>query len=380
MLIGHNPLIFASSPKEQYELLSSSSNGNATTLMSSLSGGGDISKCVNELDVLYDEARKTLIEAGIYYTAIECFGTMPVALKFNMAVGESGLDQPRQSKLYGIPDLRGDFLFEHPRAMRDVTENWDDLPEWSKLSLEETILRLWPRDPVDGYMKFAAQVMMPNHYWYLFSLSSCRRTVPNPYFDDEDEVSISIIDMPVFQKSHAYAFHNIHASWDSKLSAYVVFSKPGKLDDVLPWDEYVAAVQKVIPPECYMQDGHMISSPLGDPIIGLGFDFGQQYYHDSTSGAFKFWKEVEKIEGIDGGNIAFDLEFDSQGGVVLGGKPNSQQEERRPWDHRAFGSPTRMTPFLSYHEGKHDVTHQIYTSRFSADEDSAWGIDDASCT
>jgi hypothetical protein len=407
-MTGHNPLIFLGKPGDQFKMLKTGMSGMEElddaleNLLDSSEAAGDISddlrkildrrrgtkeqrekeaRDIETMTALYEEAAEMLRAHGVYDLALDCFGVLPVAPKFDLAMGEYGPDAPHRSKLLGIPDFRGDFLLTHPRVMKEHHKDGDDLPEWANRTLEDTIAELWPHDPNGGYMKFAAQVRMPSHLWRLLYAAGARKQ-RDRYNEDEYWVSTPMGHNPLSMTSnYAYVFHSREWTYSPQLNAYVDFSQPGDENDVVPWDEYVEAVKRAIPAECYTdEDMGLVSAALEDPKVGLEFDFGQDY-PDSTSGADRFWREAKALKE-DAWSLAYDNEIGeaaSARGVTIGGRPSSQQEEKRPWDPMSYGGPRRMVPFFTYW-AEHDVTHQIYLSAFRGEGSAYWGADEASCT
>lgn len=414
-MTGHNPLIFLGRPAAQMSLLSGNAHDamferGRPLLVPSLEekeGQGTLnagerslleefrsrdkerkqtSELVDLMESYYTQVEEKFRELGLYEQVIKHFKRVPVAPVFELPQGEYGEDQPHESKLLGIPDLRGDFLITHSRLIResgDLRES--DVPDWAKRNLDEVLADLWPRNPSGGYMKFAAQVAMSRPHWDMLLCAGAEKAG-----DDRELVSTPLGTHPLSLRSdYAYIFHSSVTDFTVRMTACADFSAPGRRDDVIPWDEYVAAVKRVIPEEAYTNDDlGCVSAPLGEPVAGLQVDLGNMFfwgqYSDPTSGAKQFSKVLKKME--KGGFDDWELRHlslggigEGQKGVAVGGRPSSQQEERRPWDPASYGGPTRMVPFFSYWE-ECDVTHQIYLSGARMESSAYWGFDDHSCT
>ncbi|MBS1722841.1 MAG: hypothetical protein JSS66_07670 [Armatimonadetes bacterium] len=332
-------------------------------------------QAVQKLEDMYDEAWAQVDASGLGDLVRSKFGLLPAAPRFDLEIKEVGEDQPHPSKFGGIPDFRGDFLFTHPKLIREAHGDADYVPSWVNDSPETVLARLWPTDADGSFMRFAAQAYMPAHMWDIFYRSGAWLA------EDYGDRKVTVTPMGYYpslamNSQYAYVFYAKDMDFSPRLTACVDFSVPEKKDDIMPWEEYVELVKKVVPVECYaMEDGSVTSAPLGEAQIGLDLDCDNMWGKDS------FYSQAKES------NACWDIMHLSLGegsklreSLTIGGRPSSQQEEKRPWDHMAFGEPRRMVPFCSFSDRDHDVTHQVYLSGYRVETSQYWGQDDASCT
>lgn len=416
----HNPLIFAGLPSEQLSL--GRPNGSifaleeATTSLLEKSKGmiheqplaTMISEFVDPLiaeralreeqaalaDSLYSHLENILRAEGIFEQVQAAYDRSPIAPAFYLPEGEWGPDDAHRSKVGGIPDLRGDFLFTHRAVMKKAAAERGDslktLPEWAHMSDEDAIKKIWPKDPNGGYMQFAAQVWMPAACWELLILSGARR-VSDRYQPDEHHLDTPLGIWPpvyAFGKGIAHVYHSRDFTFSSQCTACVDFTDPCG-EGAMPWPDYVELVKRAIPEFVYSGEENeyhgptfcyrCTSAPLADPALAMEIDLGDD--RDPECGYHAFVESLGDRDVWDFRHLMAGGRLDGQRGVTVGGRPSSQQEEKRPWDPMAGGSPSRMIPFVCYDDNEHDVTHQIYISGFRENGSGAyWGIDDESCT